>query len=468
MGGHAAVVRAGQRGVRAALAVRQHRRAAAGELLRVVLAGVGRLGLGLGELGVRLDVDLPARQARGEPGVEAVLADRERELVVRDDDGRLARVVVDVDLAHAGRRERLGDEPGRLGVPRDDVDLLAAQLGHDHAHPRASRADAGADRVDALGVRLDRDLRAVARLARDAADLDETVGDLGNLELEQRLDQLRVAARQDHLRALRARPHLGDHGLDPRALLVALAVDLLGARQQCLDAAEVDEHVVAVARLLHDAGHDLALPVDVLVVHHRALGLADALLDDLLGRHRGDAPEALRRHVGAHHQILRNLRPVELEIDVVDERVLALAGLLLDALELVDRRLARLLDEPLLEVARDLDREHAELALVVEDHLGVPGGARRLLVRSEERVLERRDERARLDALLALDRANAFHDLLAHELTYPSSIRLPRTIVSYGMSSSVSPTAIRALWSVAATTVPRKRFLPAMSAAVRS
>ena len=289
-------------------------------------------------------------QASGEPGVEAFLADRERELIVGDDHGRLARVVVDVDLAHAGRRQRLRDESRRLGVPRDDVDLLAAQLRDDHPHARASRADARADRVDALRVRLDGDLRAIARLARDAADLDEPVGDLGYLELEQRLDQLRVAARQDHLRALRARAHLGDHGLDPRALLVALAVDLLRARQQRLDLAEVDEHVVAVARLLHDPRHDLALTVDVLVVHHRALGLADALLDDLLGRHRGDAAEAVRRRVRAHHQVVRHLRPVELEIGVVDERVLALAGLLLDALELVDRRLARLVDQPLLEV----------------------------------------------------------------------------------------------------------------------
>jgi hypothetical protein len=94
-----------------------------------------------------------------------------------------------------------------------------------------------------LGVRLDRDLRAVARLAGDTADLDEPVGDLGHLELEQRLDQLGVAAREDHLRALRAGAHLGDDRLDARALLVALAVDLLGARQQRLDLAEVDEDV---------------------------------------------------------------------------------------------------------------------------------------------------------------------------------------------------------------------------------
>src|SRR5204863_5028810 len=103
-----------------------------------------------------------------------------------------------------------------------DVDLLAAELGDDHAHTRAARADAGADRVDALSVRLDGDLRAVAGLACDAADLDEPVGDLGDLELEQRLDQLGIPPRQDHLRALRARPDLGDDRLDAASLLVAL------------------------------------------------------------------------------------------------------------------------------------------------------------------------------------------------------------------------------------------------------
>jgi hypothetical protein len=56
-----------------------------------------------------------------------------------------SRVVVDEHLAHARGRERLGDEARRLRVPRDDVDLLAAELGDDHADARAARADAGAD-----------------------------------------------------------------------------------------------------------------------------------------------------------------------------------------------------------------------------------------------------------------------------------------------------------------------------------
>ena len=59
------------------------------------------------ELGVGLDVDLPAGQARGEAGVQALLADRERELVVRDDDGRLL----------ACRRRRRPRARGRATAP---------------------------------------------------------------------------------------------------------------------------------------------------------------------------------------------------------------------------------------------------------------------------------------------------------------------------------------------------------------
>src|SRR5918998_1628303 len=198
-----AVAGAGQRGVRAAAPVAEDGGAAAADLLLLVAA----VGLFLGELGLGADVDAPAGQPGGEPGVLALAADRQRQLVVGHDHRGLLVLVVDEDLADAGGAERLGDEPGRLVVVGDDVDLLAAQLGDDHAHAGAARADARADRVDALLVRDDRDLRAVAGLARDVLDLDEAVGDLRDLELEQRLDEVRVAAGHDDARALR---RLGD------------------------------------------------------------------------------------------------------------------------------------------------------------------------------------------------------------------------------------------------------------------
>ena len=226
-------------------------------------------------------------------------------------------------------------------------------------------------------------------------------------------------------------PNLGDDGLDARALLVALAVDLLGARQQRLDLAEVDEHVVAVAGLLDDAGDDLADAVDVLVVHHLALGLAKPLVDDLLRRLRGDAAEVVGSHVLARDLVLGHLRPVDVEVVVGEQRVVLLARLLLDPLELVERLLARLVEQAHLEVLGQLDREHAELALVEELDGRMAGRARRLLVRGEHGVLERGDERHRIDPLVALELADGLDNLLGHLCSFchhqPSSIRLART-----------------------------------------
>src|SRR5919108_2098634 len=191
VGRDAAVAGAGQGRVRAALAGGEDGRATARELL--LGAAEGGLCLRARELGVRGDVDLPAREPRGQAGVQALLAYGERQLIVGDDDRRLLRLVVDEHLADAGRRERLGDETSRLRIPGNDVDLLAAQLGDHHADAGTPRAYAGPDGVDSLDVRLDRDLGAVAGLPGDASDLDEPVGDLGHFELEERLDELRIS-----------------------------------------------------------------------------------------------------------------------------------------------------------------------------------------------------------------------------------------------------------------------------------
>ncbi len=77
-------------------------------------------------------------------------------------------------------------------------------------------------------------------------------------------------------------------------------------------------------------------------------------------------PKLLGCDVLALNEILGHLRPVDLQVVVGEQRVVLLAGLLLDPLEIVDRMLARLLEQPQLEVLGQLDREHAEIALVVE------------------------------------------------------------------------------------------------------
>ena len=85
--------------------------------------------------------------------------------------------------------------------------------------------------------------------------------------------------------------HVDDDGLDAVALRVALGARLLAARDDPLGlAVEVDDHVAAL-EALDVAVFELAELVDEFVVDLLALGLADLLIEDLLGRLRGDAAE---------------------------------------------------------------------------------------------------------------------------------------------------------------------------------
>src|SRR5439155_13485548 len=106
--------------------------------------------------------------------------------------------------------------------------------------------------------------------------------------------------------------------------------------------------------------------------------------------------------------------PVDLAVVVGHQRVRTLSRLLLDPLELLDRALAGLVEQALLDVARQRDREDTEVALLVELDRRMARRAGRLLVRSEQPVLERRDERPFFDALFALDLLDCLNDLLAH------------------------------------------------------
>ena len=80
------------------------------------------------------------------------------------------------------------------------------------------------------------------------------------------------------------------------ALRVALRARLVLARDRRLRAAEVDDHVAALEPL-DRARDELAELREVLVVDVVALGLADLLVEDLLGALGGDAAEALGRAI---------------------------------------------------------------------------------------------------------------------------------------------------------------------------
>ena len=176
-----------------------------------------------------------------------------------------------------------------------------------------------------------------------------------------------MRARDDDRGLLERLADLDDVGLDALVVVVALGGGLLGRRQQRLDALRAADERVAAVRLLHDAGDDVAHAVDVLLEDLLALGLADDLQDDLLGRLRGDARDVGRR-----------------DVLLLDDRAFEVLGLVAD--ELVD------VDAAVVAVDRDPD-----LVLEVEH----------LLVGGSEGLLEAVEDDELVDALLALELPSA-------------------------------------------------------------
>ena len=79
---------------------------ALGALDEVSLARLGRLGLAG-------DVEPPTGQPRGQTHVLPVASDRERKLIIGNDDERDAVVLEQLDADHFRRRERVHDEGRR-------------------------------------------------------------------------------------------------------------------------------------------------------------------------------------------------------------------------------------------------------------------------------------------------------------------------------------------------------------------
>jgi hypothetical protein len=319
-------------------------------------------------------------------------------------------------------------------------------------------------------VRDDRDLRAPARLPGDAGDLNELVRDLGDLQLEELLDQLGIAARDDDARALGVGGDIGDHGLDPHAVVVALVVDLLGTGQQCLDTlAELDQRV-AVVGLLDDPGDQLADAVLVLLEHHAPLGLADPLQDHLLGRLGGDAPEVVGGDVARLDLVHEGLETLGLELLLGGLAALARLGVDAGAggLDLGHRLAGRLrglgglqlllellVEQALLEILRDHQLVDAEVrAAVVELDLRVLRGSRGLLVRGQQRILKRVHQGVGGDPLLLLEHLDGVDDFLGHATS--SGTRFERRTLCNGMVTAPSGASRLTRSSSAAVSVPVK------------
>src|SRR5690606_34057730 len=254
----------------------------------------GLLAVTQADLGRALDVDAPARELGGQAGVLALAADGQRQLVVGHDDLGHLLLGGEGDVHHPRRAQRVGHVALGIFVPVDDVALLTLEFVDHRLHAAAPRADAGAHWVDALSPRRHGHLGAGARLAGDGLDLHVPLVNLRDLQLEQPLQQPRMAAGQHDLGALGGLAHFHDVSLDPLAGAVQLPGNLLGGQQDGLAAAQVHEHVAAHHPADHP-GDDVALAADELLVNQVALGLPQPLHDHLLGGLGGNAAEVAGR-----------------------------------------------------------------------------------------------------------------------------------------------------------------------------
>src|SRR4029079_19081866 len=114
-------------------------------------------------------------------------------------------------------------------------DLLAAELGDHGLDARPALADRRADGVEAVLAGRNRDLGARPGFAGDRPDLDGARVDLGDLELEQALQEALVGSADEDLRTARRPSNLEHERLHVLADPVVLDGGLLRGGEDRLD-----------------------------------------------------------------------------------------------------------------------------------------------------------------------------------------------------------------------------------------
>ena len=235
-------------------------------------------------------------------------------MILFDQHDRATQHLTEDNLFDFCRLERVGNQVLRISVPTNNINLLAAQLLLDRANPATANTDTCPHTVDLLVFATDRHLAAVPRLTRHRVDLDDTLGNLRNLLLEQTLHQLRPRATQDHLDPRTLGPHVRHDRLDPLIGMKRLLRNLLAPRQNRLDRPQGDRGDPTLVSLHHPRDQLVHLRLK-LFDQSVSFGLAELLYDHLLGRLRTNSTDHfLIFQVGAV-AVARNLAlfPVDLK-----------------------------------------------------------------------------------------------------------------------------------------------------------
>ena len=146
------------------------------------------------------------------------------------------------------------DQNHRIIAPTDNVDPLASQLAGHIFNPVASHAHTSPNAIDALIGAADGYLASIPGLSADRVDLDNPFGNLGNLLLEQPLDQGPLGPRKNDLDAVSRRLDFVNYRAHPGTVVISFPRDLLAFRQNRFDIPELDDRKPLFGAL-HDAGN---------------------------------------------------------------------------------------------------------------------------------------------------------------------------------------------------------------------
>ena len=191
---------------------------------------------------------------------------------------------------HLGGPERLGDELRLVFAPFDYIDLLTPEFVHDLSDSGSTGTDARSLGVNIRVIRRHGYLRPIAGFARYGLDLNGSIDEFRNLELQQPANEIRMTTADHNLRALCLIAYLEDKRLHPVAAFQPLVRDSLRSRQQRFRIAEI-ENGVPVVDLLDDPCHEIALAAFVYIEDLIAFSFPQSLRDHLLSRLSGDTAE---------------------------------------------------------------------------------------------------------------------------------------------------------------------------------
>src|SRR6185437_1072340 len=286
---------------------------------------------------------------------------------------------------------------------RNDVDALTGDLVRDGLHARAAHTNASTDRVDARVVAADRYFRTYAWIAGGAQNLNQTLADLGDLELEQLHEEFRGGSGQEQLRAAGLGADFFQEGFDAVLRLDLLAGNHVGARHEPFRiTAQIHVDPVAIDAF-HDTTDQGADAIAIGIDHLGTLSFAHLLHNDLLGLLGGNATESHR-----FHRLLHMLTHFDPGVD--------LAGILEAQLALGHLQLLGV-------IRKDLPAAEGFIvaALAVDGHARVPFLPVFLTGGRGECGFESLEDHLFIDTLLVRDGVHDHQNFLVHNIVLNSS-----------------------------------------------